>query len=418
MRIVMLAQFYPPIIGGEERHVRNLSVALAARGHNVSVITLWHPGMPSLEVDQGVRIYRIRASMQRVGALFSEQGRQHSPPFTDPEVLLAIRRILQSERPHIVHAHNWLLHSFLPLKMWSSAKLVVTLHDYSMVCASKRLMYQSRPCSGPEAQKCLRCASDHYGMAKGATTMLMNMLSSKVERKLVDMFLPVSKAVAQGTQLEHYRVPYRIVPNFIADTLAVNTEHPLLEQLPAEQFLLFVGDLVRDKGVEILFQAYTMLEHRIPLVVIGRPTIDSPLSIPQGVLTLHNWSHEAVLAAWSRCTIAVVPSIWPDPCPTVAMEAMAMERPLIASRIGGLSDIVSHGESGLLVPPGDKQALQGALDSLLIDPLQRAALGARARQRVSSFQAQTVVPAIEQVYQEVLGIKDVYTKAIHVNALS
>src|SRR5258708_3921801 len=119
MRILMLAQFYPPTIGGEERHVRNLSIELAARGHAVSVATLWHEGLAEYEMDQGVRIHRIRGTMQRMAALFSEQERQYAPPFPDPEALNAIRHILASEQPDIVHAHNWLVHSFTPLKQWS-----------------------------------------------------------------------------------------------------------------------------------------------------------------------------------------------------------------------------------------------------------------------------------------------------------
>src|SRR5437660_74800 len=85
MRILMLAQFYPPTVGGEERHVRNLSIELAARGHDVAVATLWQEGAPALECDQGVRIHRIRGSLQRTTALFSEKERQHAPPFPDPE---------------------------------------------------------------------------------------------------------------------------------------------------------------------------------------------------------------------------------------------------------------------------------------------------------------------------------------------
>ncbi len=201
MRILMLAQFYPPAIGGEERHVRNLSIELVARGHDVAVATLWQDGTPEFERDQGVRVHRFRASMQRVAALFSEKERQHAPPFADPEALWALRRIIMDERPDIVHAHNWIVHSFVPLKAWSKAKLVVTLHDYSLLCARKRLMYQGGLCDGPALLKCLRCASEHYGTAKGVPTALANAVSGMLERQIVDMFLPVSRAVAEGTQL-------------------------------------------------------------------------------------------------------------------------------------------------------------------------------------------------------------------------
>ena len=99
MRILMLTDFYPPIIGGMELHVQNLSTELAARGHNVAVVTLWHEGSPQIESDRGVRIYRIRGTMQRPAQLFSDAGRRFAPPLPDPETLWALRRIIARERP-------------------------------------------------------------------------------------------------------------------------------------------------------------------------------------------------------------------------------------------------------------------------------------------------------------------------------
>lgn len=402
MRILMLAQFYPPAIGGEERHVRNLSIELAARGHQVSLATLSHKGQADFEVDHGVRIHRIRGTMQRASVLFSELGRQYAPPFPDPEALLALRRIIMQEQPQIVHAHNWIVHSFTPLKAWSKAKLVVTLHDYSLTCVQKRLTYRNRICDGPTLSKCLRCAGDFYGAAKGIPSTLSNWHWGNVERRAVDMFLPVSQAVADGTQLNTFHVPYRIIPNFVPDNLCIlsNDADPHVAQLPEEDFMLFVGDVVRDKGIEVLLRAFAEMGSQFPLVLIGRQWNDLSLDIPPNVLALQGWPHEAVMSAWKRCAIAIVPSIWHDPCPTVAMEAMSMGKPLIASRIGGLSDIIVDGESGILVEPGDPVALRNAMQLLLDHPEQRASMGSMAKQRVIEFQAKTVVSRIEQVYQE------------------
>ncbi|TIU02624.1 MAG: glycosyltransferase family 4 protein, partial [Mesorhizobium sp.] len=66
MRILLLSQFYPPVIGGEERHIRNLGAALAQRGHHVSVGTLMHPGSPETELDGAVRVHRLRGTLQRL----------------------------------------------------------------------------------------------------------------------------------------------------------------------------------------------------------------------------------------------------------------------------------------------------------------------------------------------------------------
>jgi glycosyltransferase involved in cell wall biosynthesis len=404
VRILMLAQFYPPIIGGEERHVRNLSIELAAQGHDVAVATLWQEDMPEFECDQGVRIYRIRGSLQRATAIFSEKERRHSPPFPDPEILWALHRIVKRERPDIVHAHNWIVHSFTMLKAWSKAKLIVTLHDTSLICAKKRFMYHGAVCNGPALTKCLGCAAEHYGAAKGVTTTLANWFWGKVERQAVDMFLPVSQAIAEATQLDKYSVSYRVIPNFIPNDLSepLDDAAALLAQLPNDDYLLFVGDLASDKGMELLLRAHTDAGSQVPLVFIGRPVDNSFANIPTNVHVLQNWPHAAVMSAWSRCTIALMPSIVLDACPTVTMEAMAMGRPVIASRIGGLPDIVVDGETGLLVPPGDALALGQAIKCLLDDPALREHMGALAKQRVAEFQAKTVVPRIEQVYREVL----------------
>jgi glycosyltransferase involved in cell wall biosynthesis len=81
---------------------------------------------------------------------------------------------------------------------------------------------------------------------------------------------------------------------------------------------------------------------------------------------------------------------------------MVMGKPVIASRIGGLTDIVVHDETGLLVTPGDSQELQIAIQCLLSDPQRRERMGSRAREHASALQAQAVIAQIEQVYLEVL----------------
>jgi glycosyltransferase involved in cell wall biosynthesis len=409
MRILMLAQFYPPTIGGEERHVRDLSIELAARGHDVSVATLWHKGLADFEIDQGVHIHRIRGTMRRMSTLFSYDDRQFAPPFPDPEALWALHHIILQERPDIVHAHNWIVHSFTPLKAWSKAKLVMTLHDYSLICVQKRLMYQGVCCTGPGLMKCLNCAIDFYGIGKGVPSTLANRFWAERERRAVDMFLPVSQVVAKETQLAKHKTPYRIIPNFIPDhaDIGCNDANPFLAQLPKEDFLLFVGDVTPDKGVNVLLQAYAEMDTQMPLVLIGRHAAGLYESLPPNVLLMGNWPHDAVMGAWSRCTIALAPSAWLDPCPTVAMEAMVMGKPVIAARSGGLSDIVVDGEIGFLVTPGDSEALRKAIQCLLDDPARRERMGNMAKQRVVEFQAKLVVSRIEQVYQELLEVNSI-----------
>jgi glycosyltransferase involved in cell wall biosynthesis len=405
MRILMLAQFYPPIVGGEEQHVRTLSTELAARGHHVAVATLGQAGLPAFEVDRGVRIYRIHGTSQRAAWLFSEAGRRPVPPLPHPEQVASLRRGIAAEQPQIVHAHNWLVHSFLPLNAWSKARLVLTLHDYSLRCAKNSFLYGTGPCSGPGVVKCLRCASAHYGPTKGIPTAIANSVMGLWERGTVDQFLAVSAATAAGNGITPDRWPLEIIPNFLPEDLdpSEGDYSAWLAQLPQEPFLLFVGDLRGFKGIPVLLRAYAGLPDAPPLVLIGRRCADTPAAVPPGVRILPPWPREAVLQAWPRSLIGIMPSIGPETFGIVVLEAMAAGRPVVASRIGGLPDVVVDGETGVLVPPGDAGALQQALARLLADAGLREWMGRAARQRVVQYRTSAVLPRIEAVYRRLLA---------------
>jgi glycosyltransferase involved in cell wall biosynthesis len=180
----MVAQFATPIIGGEEQHVINLSRELVQRGHQVAIATIKHSKQADYEIDAGVRIYRLQGTMQRMSQLYNEDGRRHAPPFPDPEMTLGIRRVMKLERPDIVHAHNWLVYSYLPLPQKGS-RLIVTLHDYSLKCAIKRLCTEDR-LAVVWVYKCIGCNA-HYGAIKGQS-IYSNQMMGNLERNAVDMF--------------------------------------------------------------------------------------------------------------------------------------------------------------------------------------------------------------------------------------
>ena len=398
MRILMLIDSYPPAIGGAQQYVRNLSIALTARGHDVAVATLANAGSEPYELDSGVRVYRLRGTLQRSERSFRDPARTYAPPVPDPELVRALRDVIRKEQPDVVHAHNWMGRSFLPLKRWSKAKFVVSVHDYSLLCATWILMRDGEPCSGPGPVKCFACAGKNYnGLAKGAAVTLGNWAMAATERALVDMYIPVSAAVAAGNGLTTGKRPYRVIPNFIPDNVGdLCDDSPTYRtQLPSDGYLLFVGSLTHQKGIETLLEAYAGLVGAPPLVLIGYTLPESPKTFPPNVVVLKNWPHAAVMTAWQHSVAGIVPSIWPDPCPTVAMEAMATGKPVIASRVGGLPEIVADGETGILVTPGDPDALRAALAMVIDDPKLAARMGAAGRVRVAAFHVNTVVSQID-----------------------
>jgi glycosyltransferase involved in cell wall biosynthesis len=399
VNILTIAQFYPPLIGGEERMAHDLSVGLARRGHRVAVATLWHEGQPAHEVTAGVDVYRIRSSSARLGFLFGEGGRRYAPPAPDPGAVAGIRAVLARERPDVVHGHNWLVHSFLPLKRSSGAALLLSVHDSSLACAYKRLLRDGVPCSGPGPAKCIACSTRFYGQIKGPLITSANALMYTFARSLVDLFLPVSEAVAAANRLAEHGCAYQVVPNFLP---AASCSRGILPPLPPE-FILFVGDVTYDKGVAVLLASHALLSRRLPLVLIGRNRQPELVAAAANdVHVLGPLPHDLVLEAWRRATVAVVPSIVPEGFPLVALEAMAAGRPVIASRTGGLPEVVVDEETGLLVGPGDVGELQRALERLLADESLRRRLGRAGRERAGLFSAQNILPQVEEAYTDAL----------------
>jgi glycosyltransferase involved in cell wall biosynthesis len=125
--------------------------------------------------------------------------------------------------------------------------------------------------------------------------------------------------------------------------------------------------------------------------------------MPAGVRVLESWPHPAVMEAWRRSLAGIVPSVWPDPCPTVVMEAMASGRPVVGTRTGGIQDLVIDGETGFLVPPGDARAVGATMARLVVDAGLREAMGRAALRRVRQFSASAVAERIEHAYEALLG---------------
>jgi len=252
----MVSDFYPPFLGGVEVLVSSVSRELVRRGHDVAVATVSSPRLPSTTIEDGVRVHRIRTTAQRADRLFTTPSRPWAPPVPDPEAIAGLSTILADEWPDVVHGHDWLARSCLPLKRRHRVPaFVMSLHYFTLSCAKKSLMRNGSPCSGPALSKCLACAVRHYGSVKGVAVVCGNFAFSRIEAARVDLFLPVSEATALGNGVVAARLPYEVVPNIVAPVPDPSAHEELLKTLPDQPFLLFVGDVQRNKGAHVLLEA-------------------------------------------------------------------------------------------------------------------------------------------------------------------
>jgi glycosyltransferase involved in cell wall biosynthesis len=390
MRVMLLTEFYPPLSGGTEFHVQALAHELLDRGHEVHVVAL-SPG----SFDERLPVHHVNIATSMFPRAHESPKRPFHPPFADPVVRASLRRLIDEIRPDVIHAHNWIVAS-IPARRRPA--VVFTAHDFGLVCARRDLFIEGKePCSGPRLPSCLVCSSHQYGAIRGPALAVVTPWGRR--RVDVDIMIAVSDAVA--IRLGPYlKKPFEIIPNFIPDKLP-DSGGKLPVELPTGNMVMYAGASGPGKGLEVLAQAWNGgagFRGSLVLAVLGDRQISPP---PRAIMM--SLSRPEVVTAWQRATVAVVPSRWAEPCPTVALEAMATGTPIVASAVGGITQLISDGRNGLLVAPGDANALRNAIRHLLESPETRSRLAAEGQRTVAGYRASQVVPKIEEVYCDAIA---------------
>ena len=416
MRLLLVSDHYPPFIGGAHRQTQLLAENMAARGHEVSVATTWHGGLPRRETVDGITVHRVRELRTAVPALVRDTRQRHQGPVADPVTILDLRRAIAASRPELINAHGWLAFSLAAALVGKRIPLLLSVRDYGYFCATRTLLRKGAPCDGPGPLRCVSCAGEYYGVPKGWVAALgVGLCRPLLARKATGVH-SVSAYVRDVTARHMYRErggePRRprhevTIPSFqgVAQEDPAVSVAPYVSRLPDEPFIMFVGAFRKVKGLEVLFDAYRRLVSPPPLVLMGTFGRDSPESFPPDAVVLTDVPHSAVLAGWERAMFGVMPSLWPEPYGSVVAEAMSRGRPVIGTTLGGHADMIDE-TTGILVPQGDAGALARAMQELIDDPQRRAAMGRAALERARTFTAEAVLPRFEQAYRDVVAFED------------
>lgn len=408
MRILEVTDCYPPpLMGGRDLAVQMLSRELARRGHEVEVLTLAGSGGPRTDLDGDVRVHRAAGWGRALQPFSANRETRYHPPLPDPGLVRVLRRILREHRPQVVHAHSWMLYSLLPFLPSAETRVVVTMHDSSLICPKTTYIYRSGDkCTGPGYAKCLACASGQYGVPR-AVALTNGLTLMKRWHRRVDRYVAISRDTLETTA-PHLgsgsRGEIEVIPPFVEDAAFESDRRERPAFVPADGgYFMFAGTLSPHKGIDVLLEAWAGLQPRVPLVLAGIRHPGTPHTFPEGVLVTEDVPHEDVLRGFGHSLAAVAPSVWQEPFGMVAVEAMAAGRPVIASAVGGLAALVADGTSGLLVPPGDVVSLRTAMQRLLVDPVLRCRMGTEGRRRATRYSADVVVSAWERLFGEVIA---------------
>jgi starch synthase len=403
VKIALLTNEYPPhVYGGAGVHVQYLSRELSrleGGGHEIHILCFG---------DQRERSGNLTAQGVRVDFDFPFQDPRHQK-FLDT----LFRNILMTgslQGTDIVHCHTW----YPSL----AGCLIKQIFDIPLVLTSHSLE-PHRPWK-----------SEQLGSAYRGTAWL-----EKTAYENADGVIAVSPSMK--TAVHHlYRVPLgriRVIPNGIDASLYRPAPNPEVLSLyrikPDKPFLLFVARLTRQKGLIHLVDAVPYLSPGIQVVLCaGAPdTPEIGAEIAQRVreaqkergdeiVWIDRWVPQThLISLYSHASVFVCPSIY-EPFGLINLEAMACGTPVVASAVGGIPEVVVHGETGLLVPfdprgDGDSepkdpekfsQDLAESINSLMRSPEKRRAMGLRARERVEkNFTWESVARQTLEFYRKV-----------------
>lgn len=381
MRVLFVTHSYPRRPGDAPgSFLLRLARALADVDVRVSVLAPAASGLAPHETIDGIAVERVRYAPRAwetlaYGGDMAEQVRAGWPARLALAGMLAATAATLARRAHradVVHAHWWFPGGLVaaPVARALGVPLVTTLHGTDVRIAR----------ASPAARRTFRGV---LGASRAVTA---------VSRWLAD---EASALAPRATPL--------VAPMPVATEL-------FAPGAGARAGLLFVGRLTAQKGVDRLLRALARMHARESLTVVGDGpeggtlrALAASLHVADRVTWVGALPQPALAAHYARASAAVVPSR-DEGLGLVAVEAALCETPVVAFDSGGLRDVVRDGDTGVLVPPDDDDALARALDALLATDAadRRRAMGAAARRAaLATFAPDRVAARYADVYRAV-----------------
>lgn len=370
------------INGGSDRYLFSLSGLLEAHGHEVipfasnqsrNQATQWGKYFPpsiNFEAPKAKDILRY---------IYSKPAAE------------CLTELLKVVSPDIAHLHIYygqLTAAILgPLKN-AGIPIVQTLHEFKTVCPTYSLFAHGEICEACEGRYFWRAATQRCNRgsfmrsALSATEAYVSKWLGAVDK--IDHFIAVSdflrdKVISLGLPADKVTT----VHNFMDCSGIEPADTP-------GKYFLFFGRLERIKGIYVLLEAVAAMKD-IPVLIVGEGQEKNAL---QNAITQRGLHHVKLLGfkqgqelhdliRGSLCTVS--PSQWYETFGLTLIESFAQGRPVVASRIGGMTEVVTDGEDGFLVSPGDVSELQERLSWMATHPVIALEMGRQGRQKLENF---------------------------------
>ena len=413
MRVLLLADHWGEL-GGGEVVAAQLAQALHERGDALVGVLTTDRRRESVGQEQGLTVFRVPSSYPaRLRPLFG---------LANPRLLGTVGSVLRAFKPDVVHAwnvHQHLSYASLGLARRRRIPTVLTYQDALPFCYTKYHCYIDRqaPCPARPSYRatprtCPSCRW-HYWLFPPRNRLTRSLLgrvvsgpvavSRALAEALVDNGLPAPRVIHNGLPLADFPPPDGLVEQ-VGQRFGLGSEA-----------VVSGGRMGFFKGQLQLLEAFARLAPRRPaarLALAGRHDdwFGARLARRAEQLELHErvvftgfLPRPEFLALLGAGALFASLSLYLDPLPTVNLEAGAVGRPVLGTCFGGTPEVVLDGQTGRIVNPYRIDEVADGLEALLADPVQRAALGQRAAERVRcEFPLGKMVRSYAELYQEIV----------------
>lgn len=394
--------------GGKQRYVKETLALWTRYGHKAVVLSMdqaiqaWGiPArlLPRLAVNAASLFHRLAAAAARLYN-FS---------------VAKLDKWLAAEQFDVAHLHDHAHFSIALLDVLERAGLpaVYTVHDYQLLCPVSVLFREHErrmceACRGGRFWNAVRYRCSHGRIANSLVSAADTWLhaSANIQAR-IQRFITSSRAALYTFQRFGWRrARFEYLPHFVSSRVGFSSERASA----GIARILCVARLWDQKGVHVLLEAAARLKsQRVEITIVGDGPRLSALQAQADKLGLSNvrflgqLDDVAVRQTYSSAICVAVPSIWPEVFGLVVLEAFAAHRPVVASNVGGLAELVDDGADGWLVPPGDVDALADRLDWMLSHPAEALKMGE------AGYRKATTIYTPERHYQ---GLREIYDQAI------
>jgi glycosyltransferase involved in cell wall biosynthesis len=386
MRVLLCSNYYYRR-GGDCTYLLALQSWLERNGHETAVFSMRHPNnrpCPQEEyfidyldyVELNKNKNPLNAAKVLGRSIWSRQARRN------------IAKLIADWKPDVAHLQN--IHAYLtpsilgPLKA-AGVPVVWTLHDFKLLCPESHFLSGGRVCEECQGGRFWRCAAKRCLKGSRSASAVAS-LEAYVHRAMristrADRFIAPSEFLRRKfIEFGWPEKKFVVRPNFLPEWPSLGDP-----AIADGDYGIYLGTLLPFKGVETLVRALAKAPPH-PFRILGDGEMRNRLARRVVELGLADrvrfcgFLQGAVLEQEiAGARYAVVPSECYENLPFAVMELMAHGKAVAASNIGGIPELVRDGETGLLFPPGDADALAERLGRLWSDPALRARLGSQAR---------------------------------------